>query len=162
MRLSIGFCGYFIKSFACHRPLCTHITNASAAHGQAGSCRGWTERSGTCPRSCHCEERSDAAIRIPSGCDAERRKRERIPMSACGLLGMTGLGNGALFDARQLSHTGPGNPAPTRGNRCCREILHRAGLEPAPTRGTGTNGKGSTAATGSPGRGRPVCRPVVS
>ena len=37
-------------------------------------------------------------------------------MSACGLLGMTGLGNGALFDARQLSHTGPGNPAPTRWN----------------------------------------------
>ena len=29
-------------------------------------------------------------------------------MSACGLLGMTGLGNGALFDARQLSHTGGG------------------------------------------------------
>ena len=62
------------------------------------------------PRPCHCEERSDAAIRIPSGCDAERRKRERIPTSACGLLGMTGLGNGALFDARQLSHTGGGTP----------------------------------------------------
>ena len=31
-------------------------------------------------------------------------------MSACGLLGMTGLGNGALFDARQLFHTGGGTP----------------------------------------------------
>ena len=42
---------------------------------------------------CHCEERSDVAIRIP--CDALHRplpegaERERIATSACGLLAMT-------------------------------------------------------------------------
>ena len=45
-----------------------------------------------CVRFCHCEERSDAAIRVPFGCGPHRRNGERIPTAACARLGMTGSG----------------------------------------------------------------------
>ena len=43
-------------------------------------------------RICHCEERSDAAIRVPLCAMRNAEKGERIPTAACGRLGMTGSG----------------------------------------------------------------------
>ena len=53
-----------------------------------------------CVRFCHCEERSDAAIRTPFGGVPGRRKGERIPTAACGRLGMTKPGDGAINHLR--------------------------------------------------------------
>ena len=113
----------------------------------SGKGRGTRPLPGGTVRFCHCEERSDAAIRIPFGGVPGRRKGERIPTAACGRLGMTKPGDGAINHLRgrttcpvewcgapggfgtrpyevrigaAVVRQGLGNPAPARWNRIVR------------------------------------------
>ena len=71
-------------------PVCAPVVGRTAGRHAGRPLPG--EMGAALFRICHCEERRDAAIRVPLCAMRNAEKGERIPTAACGRLGMTGSG----------------------------------------------------------------------